>query len=364
MRSLSNTALVEEAAKKALSAQQLEKTIERFRQLCVAPGDQAAALEETAEILRNAGFKVELMRLLNEALAQPEANPHVGALWMKRIVTSKIWDHRYPQGLDSLCAQGELGRQAVIEFIELVGLKRRHQLVLQAVSRHAKWLRSHPSGWAAVGRALVRARCYRKAARWLADWRSKPELDLPTFHSLALALRATGRNDQAREVIRVASGKPGAEEQFPIFKVWQAEDEAFAGNSQNASAILKQVSPAGWDDDSLVLFYLVRSVIRVQKAEPASRNEVLSVAADRIADLFRRAPIYKRDVYLRREYRLCLTRMARDAGKWTQQVRALWRSAESRAFVLPLLLIPGLQLFLPCYLYRLLSRRKGVERRR
>ena len=362
MRGLSNTTLVEAAAKKALSAQQLEKTVERFRQLCITPGDQAAALEETAEILRNAGYKQELIRLLNEALTSPEANPHVGALWMRRIVTSKIWDHRYPRGMDSLCAEGELGRQAVIEFLALAGAKRRHQLVCQALGRHAKWLRTHPTGWAVAGRALVQARCYRQAARWMADWQSKPELDLPTLHSLALALRATGR--RADEVIQLALRQPGAAEQFPIFKVWQAEDEAFAGNTQNASATFKQLSPAGWDDDSLVLFYLVRSVIRVQKAELGSRPEVFSVARDRIADLFRRTPVYKRDMFLRREYRLCLTRMARDAGKWTEQVRALWRSAESWTFVLPLLLVPGLQFFLPCYLYRLCSRRKGVEKRK
>jgi hypothetical protein len=362
MRALSNTALVEEAAKKALSAQQLESALERFRRLCVTPGDEVAALEEVAETLRNAGFKQELMRMLREALSLPEANPHVGALWIRRVVTSKIWDHRYPQGLDGLCRQGELGHRAVIEFLELAGAKRRYELVQQAVARHSKWLRQDPRGWAAAGRALVQARCYRQAANWMADWRNKPNLDLATLHSVALALRATGRTRRADEVVELALARPGAAQQFPVFKLWQAQDEAFGGHTAQASVIFKQINPVAWEDDSLALFYLVRSVIRVQKAEKSNRRQVFDAAQDRIADLFRRIPIYKRDAFLRREYRRCLTRMAKDAGAWPQAVRAVWRSAESRLFVGPLLLIPGLQFWLPCYLYRLCSRRKGVSK--
>jgi hypothetical protein len=359
MRGLSNTALVEEAAKKALSAQQLEKTIEQFRQLCVRPGEDVAELEVVAEILRNAGFKHELMRILRDALSLPEANPHVGALWIRRIVTSKVWDHRYPQGLDNLCKQGELGRRAVIEFLELAGVKRRYQLVQQALGRHARWLRTDPKGWAVAGRALAHARCYRQAARWLADWRAKPDLDLQTLHCVALSMRASGRTRQADEAVQLALARTGAAEQFPIFKLWQAQDEAFAGHTQEASATFKQIDPAGWEEDSLALFYLVRSVIRVQKAEKANRREVFAAARDRITDLFRRAPIYKRDVFLRREYRRCFARMAMDAGAWPQAVSAAWRSAESWLFIAPLLLVPGLQVLLPCYLYRLCSRRKG-----
>jgi hypothetical protein len=362
MRSLSNNSLVEEAARKALSAQELEKTLERFRELCLKPGDDVTTLEETAETLRNAGFKNELMQLLRKALTIPEANPHVGALWIRRVVTSRVWDHRYPQELDDLCSQGEVGHRAVLEFLEIAGSKRRSQLVQHALARHAKWLRTHPKGWAVAGRALVEARCYHQAARWMSGWRKQPDLDLPTLHCLALALRATGRIKQSDEVVRLALARPAAAEQFPIFKLWSAQDEAFSGHTQDASASFKQIATDGWDDDSLALYYLVRGVIRVQKAENAKRKGAFAVARERIAELFRRVPIYKRDVFLRREYRRCLARMARDSGDWSPAVLGTWRSAESRSFLFPLLVIPGLQFFLPCYLYRLCSRRKGLSK--
>jgi hypothetical protein len=120
------------------------------------------------------------------------------------------------------------------------------------------------------------------------------------------------------------------------------------------------VDTSGWEDDPLALFYLVRGMIRVQKAEDEDRAETFVTARDRIHDLFRRVPIYKRDVYLRREYRRCLTRMAKDSGQWSQIIPTVWKSAESKWFLLPLLVVPGCQLLLPVYLYRLCSRRCGV----
>lgn len=362
MRALSNTSLVEEAARKALSAQELEKALERLRRLCTTPGEDVHELEEVAEAVRNAGYKNELMNALREALELPGVNPHVGALWVRRVVTSRIWDHRYPEGLDALCRQGdgEAGHRGVIEFLELAGGKHRWELVRTAVARHKHWLREHPSGWSAAGRALVQARCYWQAARWFSDWRQRTELDLPTLHCLALALRVSGREKAADEVIQLALARPKATEQFPTLLLWLAQDQALRGETEQASATFKQIDTAGWEDDDLALYYLVRGVIRVQKAEADKKTEAFGVAADRIHDLFRRVPIYKRDVALRREYRRCLNRMAKESGQWSETVRATWRSAVTPWFLVPLLAVPGLQLLLPCYLYRLCSRRRGV----
>ena len=362
MRAISNSALVEAAARRALTAQEFEKTAAHFRHLCVTAGETLATLDETAEILREAGFKQELMHLLRDALRQPGVNAHVGTLWIRRVITSKIWDHRYPEGLDELCQKGEVGQHAVIEFLELAGRKRRGSLVLKATARHQRWLRANPAGWASAGRALALARCYRQAARWMSNWREQPSLDNSTLYCLALAFRATGRWSKATEVVRVALDRPGISEEFPIFKLWVAQEQAFSGETQDASAAFKQIDPAGWEDDALACYYLVRGVIRVQKAHGKDRKEAFETARDRIGQLFRKNPIWKRDVYLRREYHRCLLRMAKDAGNWPERFRARWRSAQSGPFALALLLVPGLQALVPCYVYRLCSHRRGASR--
>jgi hypothetical protein len=362
MRSISNAPLVQEAARKALSAKELEKTLERFRELCLMPGEDIQILEQTAEVLRQAGYRQELMNLLRQALVMPNANPHVGALWMRRVVVSKTWDHRYPPELDSLCKNGQVGYRALLEFLELVGLKRRSRLLKEAIRHHAKWLGNDSRGWAVTGRALVMCRCYGQAVRWMAAWRKQPELDLPTLRCLAHALRAKGKIKEAREIVTLALSKPGAAQQFPIFKLWLAQDEVFGGDVSAALASFNQVNTTGWEDDDLALYYLVRGVIRVRKAERADRKEAFAAARDRIGRLFRKVAIYKRDVFLRREYRRCLVRMSKDSGNWPQAVRATWRSAQTWWLLLPLLVIPVFQLFVPCYLYRLCIRRKGVQK--
>jgi len=151
-------------------------------------------------------------------------------------------------------------------------------------------------------------------------------------------------------------------EEFPIVKLWVAQDQALCGKTQEASSTIKQIDPSGWEDDSLACYYLVRGVIRVQKAQDKDRTEAFEAARDRVGQLFRKNPIWKRDVYLRREYQRCLLRMAKDAGNWSERFRVRWRSAHSAPLALALLLAPGLQLLAPFYLYRLCSHRRGAAR--
>jgi hypothetical protein len=55
--------------------------------------------------------------------------------------------------------------------------------------------------------------------------------------------------------------------------------------------------------------------------------------------------------------------MGRDAGHTGGGMMACWQSADSRALTIPLLLVPGLQLFLPLYLLRLCTNRRGKFKR-
>jgi hypothetical protein len=336
--------------------------IERLRSLCVTKGEDAA-LEEAARVLRKSGYKQELSQVFREAIWWPDAHPHVGALWMRRLLSSNNWDRRYPKTMDELCRRGEIGRRAVIEFLETVPTKNRTALVQEAVRKHGRWLKKDPIGWGVTARALVGVRLYRQAANWMADWRARPDLDLPQLHCLAVAMRGAGREKQAQEVIQLALAKPGADQQFSIFYLWQAQEEALAKNTAAAAAQFKQAHPEGWEDDSLVLYYLVRGVIRVQRAESESRADASGAAYDRVRDQLGRRRIYKCDLMLRRQYRRCLWRMAWDSGNVGSGLLARWRSADSWAVIIPLLLVPGLQLLLPLYLLRLSTNRRGRSRR-
>jgi hypothetical protein len=337
--------------------------IERLRSLCVTKGEDITELEEATRQLRKSGYKQELSQVFREAIWWPETHPHVGALWMRRLLSSNNWDRSYPKTMDELCRRGEIGRRAVIEFLETVPTKNRAALVREAVGKHGRWLRKDASAWGVAARALVGVRLYSQAARWMADWRKRPELDLPLLHCLTMALRGTGKERKAEQVIELALARGGVDQQFSIFHLWQAQEDALRGNATKAAAHFKEVHPEGWDDDSLVLYYLVRGVIRVQRADPESRSDTFRSAYYRVLDQLGRRRIYKCDAMLRRQYRRCLWRMGRDAGHTGGGMMACWQSADSRALTIPLLLVPGLQLFLPLYLLRLCTNRRGKFKR-
>ncbi len=351
-----------EAVRTALSPAEAARLLEEFRQLCLSPAAEPELLDSMVKTLRAAGYKQEKTQVLREAMASPEANPHVGALWMRGLVGSNFWDRRYPGGMDELCRQGEIGRRAVIEFLEAAAAKRKGGLVRRAMRKHGRWLRQHPVGWRVAARALVSVRRYRQTVRWFSR-RSQTELDLPLLYCQALALRGACREQEARAIVKAALALPGADEQFPVLRLWDALEEALAGNTAGAASTFKAVKPLGWDDDSNGLFYLVRGMIRVQQAEPDSRQKAFDNAFVRIGDHFRRVPVFRREMMLRRQYRRCLWNMAARSGKWGTGLLALWLSADSVALLVPLLAIPGLQLFAPLYALRLCLRRQGVRKR-
>ena len=127
----------------------------------------------------------------------------------------------------------------------------------QAVRTHARWLRQHEVGRTVAARALADVRLDPLAADWMSDWRDRPDLDLPALYSLALALRGVGR-EEAHEVVQWALKKPSAVQAFPVLRLWYAQEEALAGNAEKAGAELKELRPAGWDEDLVCLFYLAR----------------------------------------------------------------------------------------------------------
>ena len=349
-------------AKTTLNSKEAQRVLEELRQLCRTPNADVAQLESAARALRDSGYKTELFQVLREALESPEVNPYVGAMWMRRVVGSNTWNRHYVGGMDELCERGEVGYRAVIEFLEAAGAKRKKELVSEALRKHAHWLSTHPVGRIAAARALVNVRSYSKAARWMRDWPAGSEAELPVLYCQALGLRGSGREKEAHKIVELALAKPDADQQFPAFRVWYAAEEALLGNTQAAADAFKDLKVSGWDDDLLCLYYLVRGVLRIQRAEADERKDAFKAGYYRVKDFFHKVPIYKRDVALRRQYRRHVWRMAVDSGSWTYGLQALWESADSPLLLLPLAIIPGLQLFLPLYLFRLCTRRTGMIR--
>lgn len=345
-----------------LSYQKAKETVETFRVACLSKETPAERLDELASTLQNAGYREELTQVLGEALGAEEANPQVGALWIRRLVSSKSWKRNYPDYIDELCERGEIGRRAVLEFLQYLNTKSKPALICRLLSRHGKWVRKDTEAWSLAAGALAKAEEFSRTKSWTRDWRERPEGGARVLFARALALRCVKREREAHEVVQAALSMPGASEEYPVLVLWAAMEEGIAGQVEPGAAHFQQARQSGWDEDGVCLYYLVRGVIRVQQAAPEERAEAFHSSFARIEDRLRRRPVHRRHYLLRRAYRRCVCRMASDAGLVWRRLLTPWRSADSALTMLPLAVIPGLQLGLPVYLYRLLTRRHAPSR--
>jgi hypothetical protein len=347
---------------KVLSPAQAKSALEKLHSLCLSQGNHREELDGLATSLRQSGYVQELSEVLYETISSSEANPYVGTLWMRRIVTSKSWSRSYPEELDELCARGEIGRGAVLELLSYAAQKGRWQLIRPVLKRQGHWLRTDPVGWPLLARALVSAGAYRTALRWTSGWQNRPDTDLQVRYAVASALRGLGRERRAHSVIAAALEDPEAASRFPLLALWYSSEAAIRGDVEQAVVQFQKLDPTGWDEDTFCLYYLARGVIRVEQAPPDQKERAFRSAYDRIRDRFRRVPPHRRHWMVRRMYRRCLTHMGRAAGKRGRVILAPWRSADSWSFLLVLLLVPGLQIFVPVYAYRCGTQRKAWSR--
>src|SRR5262249_54250908 len=112
--------------------------------------------------------------------------------------------------LDRLLDRGELGRQALIAYLEVLSEKRKGKwwAVRRLVHRHRDRLRQDVHGWGAVGYVLTNTADWRKAAEWLADWPERPGVEPWMLINLVIALRSLGRDAEANRVSQHAVTLP------------------------------------------------------------------------------------------------------------------------------------------------------------
>lgn len=348
------------AATQGLSIQEARKTLDQFKVACRNPSERAARLDELSQILQDAGFRHEMSDILTDALRLDEVNPQAGALWVRRVVSSKVWDRKYPKYLDDLVVRGEIGRRALTELLKYLNNKGKAAVARPLFRKHSRILRQMPEVRALAVGALASSGLYKPVVQWTRDWQD-PNTPLSLLYARAMALRGLGRENKAAKVVDAALARDGLAE-YPLLGLWKANHEALRKRTETAAKYYAALKPAGWDDNTFCLYYLTRGVIRVQEASRGNRSDAFRSSYARIRDRFGKHRVFRRNWLMRRAYRQCLWRMAVDAGVWWRGLIVPWTSADTWTMILPLLLIPPFQLFLPTYLWRLLRRRHQPSR--
>jgi hypothetical protein len=281
-----------------------------------------------------AGQKKRVERMLNEVIALPQCGSRAGHWWMRQRIARGRWYVTGP--VNRLCSQSVAARQAVLTLVESLSepkhrggptialfyllaiaatvLKRWAKVlaVLWLAWRHRRWMRPDNSGWASVGYALLRLRCFRLTARWMGDWRQRPAVQMWMLLNLALALRSRRRWRQSREVLTAALKLPQRDQTFQKLRLLLAMELALAGATEEATAHFRELNSSGWQDYMLIQYHLTRALLAVQQAAPTERKKVFRFERAAITKLLAKHGVSP----FRTDCRRSLNRMAKETQSW------------------------------------------------
>ena len=168
----------------------------RLGHLCRDPGVDRSLMDTSIAAIEKRGARDKVTQLLvDEVLENKQAQPFLANLLLDRLVklnrlsaasglVKKLVPRRPPGGGSSVPPIAHAAAQA---WLSHTGKVSRRKYLLPFLRRHRRFLAVADLDWAWVGYALRRARLYRRAVRWMADWKKRPAIDAWMLLTLAEA---------------------------------------------------------------------------------------------------------------------------------------------------------------------------------
>lgn len=300
-----------------------------LERLCTSPTTRPWPIQSTVAALDQAGRARSADQVLRAALAKPDATPVLGEIWIRRETGRSRWF----QGrlLRRLMARGEMGRRALSAWIEAFGDAAperpgvgagvpilRELAFRRLLRRYGTELKADDDCWGTVGYTLACLRRPAAVVRWLAGWRDHPNVRPWMLSNLARALRDLGRDAEADEVCRGALQLPVRDHTTNDFALWLAMEQLLSGDPAEAAAAGRSLD--GWQEADVTsgmrrVLALGKAVLAVVRSEPADRPAVLR-EQQRLLDESVAGGMAGASRSVRRLFRRCMTRMAREGGGW------------------------------------------------
>jgi hypothetical protein len=288
---------------------------EALERVCTAPaGNSEWPLWAADKAFKDNGWDRQAEAIYSGALDRSDVHPQVGSLWIEHCASRGHW--RCARRLGGLLAQGEVGRRAMVAYLQAVGRAKKSGKIAGCLRRHRQILREHTPCWGIVGYALTSIERHRAAAEWLRDWPDRRDAQPWMLINLVIALRALRRDDQANAVSRHAL-QLEADYTTASHAIWLALDELLKidGDGSAAAARLDGLDPARFDQTNQYLFKLARLLVQRAQAQPAERASVRRATSRDLASMTRTSFIPAEDHgAVLHAYNRAVRRMARDHG--------------------------------------------------
>jgi tetratricopeptide (TPR) repeat protein len=309
----------------------------RAIQLAVRRGEQSQAMEllqeyttddeaapgvirHAAEVMDEAGWSRAVDRVFDEAIDAESSVALVGRFWVERRLNRQ--DHSCVDKFDKLVDRGEIGTEALIAYLDGLGNARDAGRLAAFVEKYREPLRKDTVAWGKAGWAYARINRFDQVAEWMSDWEKREKPGAWMLINLTIALRASGRDEEAARVSRHALQNAQPDPTMMYHSVWLGFDDAVAGRTAQAARLISQHDAEGEHLDSY--FRLVHDMTKAMVKVQQSGRRAFADAQKIIFDSARENNDLEADPAIYRAWQKCVRRIARD----TFSLRALlwkWR---------------------------------------
>jgi tetratricopeptide (TPR) repeat protein len=251
-------------AQLALRHDNQERAVEILLELAKTGKDDPGPGNAVLDLLQKHGLARKAEKAVSKALRLDPGNHGLDSLWVQvRLARNK----RVPsKRLNQLSRAGDVGRQAVLTYLETEAEHGKKWSFRRAFRRHRTWLREQDRSWGLIGFGLVRLRAFQQAAIWLAGWKERKGVEPWMLYNLVLALQATGREAEALEAMRHALQLGQTDSTLSFFKLWLAFEELLAGDRSKAEHLLENCRRNDLDEMFRSLLDLAQNMIETRRA--------------------------------------------------------------------------------------------------
>jgi cellulose synthase operon protein C len=222
---------------------QYKHALELFSTLCASDNADDWSVRMAVKALDAHGQNHSVDRAIDRQLASGKASPALAEFWVDRQTARGRWGLH--SRLKALKAEGEIGRRAVLAYLDRMGeafqaarqkrdvttpLRLRYHFH-RLLRRHRYWLEPDVEGWGKVGYVLTCIGRPGPAIAWLGDWQKRPNAESWMLYNLAIMLQRKGRYEESRAVIRHAVALRHGGDLHEVFRLWAAFEEALLGNT-------------------------------------------------------------------------------------------------------------------------------------
>jgi hypothetical protein len=290
-----------------------DAAVAALRELAAVETEETEPLEMAARSVGDSHMREHVVAVLREAVGRPTFSPIAGGLLVEQLCKLRRWqDARL--FVQSKLNDGAVGRSAARALCFHFAADGQTTELTHLLRAHHESLRRDTELWGWTGYALFSLRYHKQAVEWMKDWRERGDAEPWMLVNAGEALRAVGRNDEARQVHRHALTLDSPPGPRSIHSLWLAADAALSDAWAEVEPLMQRVDAASLRPCHQFLRGLVDAMLIAHRQRPFAevRHYLESAMAAH--------PSFRQEEELRLVYR----RVRKRLWKMTRGFAAWW----------------------------------------